>query len=351
LERIVSLAGALLRRPAVAMAAMPMLIGLIPMPGGAIFSASMVQDAAGKTQLTGGRLSAINYWFRHVWEYWWPLYPAVLVATQQLRLDFGVFAALMSPLTVFMLVSGLLIFRRTHPDLHVAGAAAPEGTKRRLLWATSSIWIIVLAWVAAEFVVRAILGEPPAKGAAESASTIRKFLPVSMSLLVSLAWTAGINKLTLAAYKKILLGRSLYGMVILAVAVMVFQFSLGHVKAADRIAADLKELRVPILLVLVILPFIAGLVTGLGVGFVGSSFPIVVPLAATLSGSILPYIMIAFASGHMGMMYSPVHLCQVVSNRYFKTGFGPVYRQMLLPSLATATLIAGYFLLLRTVLK
>jgi len=25
---------------------------------------------------------AINYWFRHIWEYWWPLYPGVILAMQ-----------------------------------------------------------------------------------------------------------------------------------------------------------------------------------------------------------------------------------------------------------------------------
>lgn len=54
LDEIVSLAHALLRRPAATMMAMPALIGLLPMPGGAIFSAPMVEAAGGKAvYLTG----------------------------------------------------------------------------------------------------------------------------------------------------------------------------------------------------------------------------------------------------------------------------------------------------------
>jgi len=60
LTEIVDLAKSLLRRPAVAMAAMPALIGMLPMPGGALFSAPMVESAAGEGLETGGRLSAIN---------------------------------------------------------------------------------------------------------------------------------------------------------------------------------------------------------------------------------------------------------------------------------------------------
>jgi len=50
------------------------------------------------------------------------------------------------------------------------------------------------------------------------------------------------------------------------------------------------------------------------------------------------------------MMASPIHLCYVVSNRYFGTPFGPVYRHLWLPLLLTATGAAAYFLLLRAAL-
>jgi hypothetical protein len=44
----------------------PALIGLLPMPGGAIFSAPMVKDIGSRYQLSGSQLSYINYWFRHI---------------------------------------------------------------------------------------------------------------------------------------------------------------------------------------------------------------------------------------------------------------------------------------------
>ena len=66
---IVALAKLLVRRPAVAMAALPALIGLLPMPGGALFSAPMVETAAADSKVSGSVLSAINYWFRHIWEH------------------------------------------------------------------------------------------------------------------------------------------------------------------------------------------------------------------------------------------------------------------------------------------
>jgi hypothetical protein len=46
----------------------PALIGLLPMPGGAIFSAPMVKTMGEEMNMKGEDQAVINYWFRHVWE-------------------------------------------------------------------------------------------------------------------------------------------------------------------------------------------------------------------------------------------------------------------------------------------
>ena len=73
MRRIVSSFSAVLRNPRLSLAAMPALIGLLPMPGGAVFSAPMVESVAGDSELTPSQRSAINHWFRHIWEYWWQI--------------------------------------------------------------------------------------------------------------------------------------------------------------------------------------------------------------------------------------------------------------------------------------
>jgi len=49
-------------------------------------------------------------------------------------------------------------------------------------------------------------------------------------------------------------------------------------------------------------------------------------------------------------MLSPLHVCHVVSNRYFKTSFGPVYRRILPSVVLLGALEVGYFLLLRVLM-
>ena len=138
MEAIVSLAKAFVRRPAIAMAMLPALIGLLPMPGGALFSAPMVASAAGKTKESASRLSAINYWFRHIWEHWWPLYPGVILAAELTGRPMQAFIVQQLPLGIVMIISGLFIFRGLHPDLQVIGEPPAKGTLGRLVMRTSS---------------------------------------------------------------------------------------------------------------------------------------------------------------------------------------------------------------------
>src|SRR5262245_21057910 len=58
-------------------AVMPALVGLVPMPGGAVVSAPLIDRSLGSAEVSATDKNLINYWFRHVWEVSWPLYPSV----------------------------------------------------------------------------------------------------------------------------------------------------------------------------------------------------------------------------------------------------------------------------------
>ncbi len=345
-EQVVGLTGQVLRRPAIVMSALPALIGLLPMPGGALFSAPMVAAASGKHHVEPARLSAVNYWFRHIWEHWWPLYPGVLTAIALTGVPIEKFMIFQIPLGIFMTLSGLLILRRLHPSLHKVLPPAGLDTKLRLLWLTSSIWVIVLATIPASWLVCYL----DSTGAVPSwMPAIRRLGPVFIGLVVSVVWTTFLNRMNAATFWGLLQNKNLYTLTLLVASVMVFQHVLEVSGAPAQIANELEAIKAPLILVVIMLPVIAGLVTGLAVGFVGTSFPIVLPLISKLAGddSILPYVALAYGFGHMGQMVSPIHLCYIVSNQYFKTGFIAVYRNFLPSLIVMSAATAGYFLLTR----
>jgi len=349
MKRIVALARSILRSPAVAMAALPAIIGMLPMPGGALFSAPMVESAAGGASVSRGRMSAINYWFRHVWEYWWPLFPGVIVAVAITGVGIGNFVIFHLPLSAVSIAAGLLIFRKTHPDLHTKASGPPRGAKRSFVKATSSIWMVLLVWVVVKVVVSLAsdgVADPSDADETESylqltGEALRTYLPIMAGISVSLIFTTVTNKIDKTAARKIWSDRRIRQMVMLVASVMVFQHVLNQADAPARIAAELTAMKVPVVAVFAILPFIAGLVMGIAVGFVGTSFPILMGMLTALpdAGDPRPYVAIGYLFGHMGQMMSPLHLCQIVSNKYFGTGFAPVYVQIV--PVAALTAMAG----------
>ena len=54
---------------ALSLVLIPAVIGLVPMPGGALFSAPLVGETVQDKKVTPEWKVAVNYWFRHVFEY------------------------------------------------------------------------------------------------------------------------------------------------------------------------------------------------------------------------------------------------------------------------------------------
>lgn len=52
--------------------AIPALIGLIPMPAGALVSAITINDVSDTLNVKAEIRTFLNYWFRNVWEFIWP---------------------------------------------------------------------------------------------------------------------------------------------------------------------------------------------------------------------------------------------------------------------------------------
>jgi len=97
---------------------------------------------------------------------------------------------------------------------------------------------------------------------------------------------------------------------------------------------------VPTVLILIILPLAVGMLTGLVQACIGVSFPLVMAVVEPTAG----YVMLAYVSGVVGVMISPVHLCFILTAEYFKADFMRSYKPLVLPSLLV---VAGTFLLYR----
>jgi len=117
----------------------------------------------------------------------------------------------------------------------------------------------------------------------------------------------------------------------LVIGILFFQEVLRSTGALTGISSFFAASHLPIHLVLILIPFIAGLMTGLTVGYVGITFPLLLPLMGGASPA-PALVALAFGAGFAGVMLSPVHLCYVLTCDYFHADVSRVYHQLLAPS-------------------
>ncbi len=300
----------------------PATIGLVPMPGGALFSAPLVGETLRDRDLPAAWKASVNYWFRHVLEYWWPLYPVVIVSLSIFNLSTWHFFLLQAPFTVVSIGAGWFFLLRRHLPLlrDAAGAGAPAG--KDLLGVLAPILIIVLSTLLLPGAVARLF--PPAS------PTTAKLLAMLAGLLAALLLIAGRGREEGChrPFARLFTAKTA-GVIFTLAGVMLFQ---GMLEASELLPAAGRQLgasHIPVEIIIAFLPFLAGLVTGLAIGFGGPAFPLVVGLAAadpTLGeGAAL---VLAFSMGYAGMMLSPVHLCYVLTRRYFYTSLADTYHYL-----------------------
>ncbi len=340
MERIVSSFTRLTHDSRLAAMVMPALIGLLPMPGGALFSAPMVESACrGEEPVRPEIKTAVNYWFRHMWEYWWPLYPGVILAVSLLGVEAWRFMLCQLPLTGVTVAAGLLFLRPLLPR-HDDETTETSKADRREAWQAfrrevRPITLVVLA-LPAVWLLEAGTG-------VNTPNLTEVFLGLGLCLLLVIMQ----NRPSPRRIARSLFNRSSTGLLLLICGIMAFKGVLMESHAVGLIQEEMVRYGIPPLAVLMAVPFLAGFITGIAVGFVGASFPLVIALLAGRTGlDYLAHATLAFAFGYMGMMLSPVHVCLLVTRDYFRANLGAAYRYLMAPAGFVLASALAYFALL-----
>jgi integral membrane protein (TIGR00529 family) len=321
----------------------PALIGLLPMPGGAIFSAPMVKDLGMQSELSGDKLSFINYWFRHIWEYCWPLYPGILLATILADLNILTFVFFMFPITILAVFFGYLPLR----DLQ----QIPSDNIGRNTDIT--VWPFLIEMMPILLVIIPGLCMGVFFSLVFPHLSVSKEIGLIIALFMSIGWVWYKNALTKDQIWKVLSDPQNLNMIYIVSSILIFKGILEDSHAVEAISNELIMLKVPLMLIAVILPFLVGLIAGITIAFVGVTLPILIPLIHSLgeTGFILPYVMLAMVCGFSGVLLSPLHLCLILSNEYFNTSMGAVYKHLWLLCVLLMASGVAYFLISHWILK
>jgi len=297
----------------------PALLGMLPMPGGALLSAPLI-DRGGKG-VSNGVKAAGNVWFRHAFLLVYPL-GSSLIASAKIA-SIGLYQAILHLFPAFLLTIfiGYFILLRS-----VGGKMEYEG-EFSLSGLLVPLGIILAAPVIDVAMKSALLLPYPEIGTA---------VGVSFSLVLAMAIGSinGAKLFSIAEKTK----PWKYTLIILAMFLFLHAFTLS---GSPEVLAGLN---MPPLLLCIAIGFTLGVITGR----IQAPIAIVVPIFVSAHGAIsLPAFAVTYFAVYLGYVISPVHPCVSVSIEYFSISMSSFLRRMALPVMiaALADLIVALFVL------
>ena len=303
-------------RPFLALA--PALLGMLPMPGGALLSAPLVERGAGHTE--PDVKAAANVWFRHALLLVYPLGPALIASAKIAGLDvYAVIPYLAVPFVLTLATGYVFLLRRASGRLSQTGAFSLAGLLVPLA--------IILAAPILDVVLSGTIDLPVAE------------IGTCIGVLVSLAAAMIVGRLRIGQLGTIARRMTPWKYVLIVLAMFAFLNVFTSSGVPERVAA----MTLPPVVLCVVIGAILGLITGR----IQAPMSIILPVYASTYGAIsAPVFALTYFAVFLGYIVTPIHPCISVSVEYFNTSMGPFLRRLAAPAAIgwIASLAVGLFL-------
>ncbi len=309
----------------------PALYGLMPVPGGALFSAPMIDEEGEKYKLNKNQKNYLNVWFRHIWFPIYPISSAMILICSIEFSDIEISTLMLINIPAFLssIIIGIFFLKRflknnyfeteeKHKNKDISGL-------KFLLPPIIPLLTYAVLWIFDVPQIRAFL-----IGIILSLFTLYFLVKISFKEFISLIKKSLTFKLALAIF-----------------GIMIFR-QMITVSHADILIANLIESsNIPVISMVVLIPLILGILTGYNLGATALSYPIVQPFFPQPLDSItlIGMTSLIFISSLIGYLISPIHLCNVLSSDYLKTDTTRMYK-MYIPSAIVMLLVQIVFVVL-----
>jgi hypothetical protein len=307
----------------------PAIIGFLPMPGGALLSAPLVQVSTDRMKLKPAFNAFLNFWFRHDWELIWPLYAGLLLFQNMSRIPMRRIILFQLPFSILHIVMGLVVsflyFRRHGIQReHPGPSNGIHATLRDFLSGTWPILAVILLFFSQW---------PPLLP-----------LPLHWALLLVAAVLSIWKKVSPREMGAVVFGKTTIRSLLVIAAVIVFQRVLQASSAFDALKTMHVSLGLVVLFIFLV-SFSVAFLTGVNTAYIAIAFPVLLPLIQHMPNYFYLALYI-YVIGYAGILVSPLHLCLVLTNEYFEAPLLEVYRYMAIPILIMMALATGLVLIL-----
>lgn len=303
----------------VTLAVMPAFLGLLPSLGGARFSAPIVEEASKGLGLTSDHQAAINFWFRHIFEFSSPIIPGMIMACNIAGVAYSEFIMHLCWLTVLMFSVGWFVLIRpikTDSIKENAGSQAADEQGWQDLWLSLSPVILTFVLVVF-FNMNASVGMGV----------------VTAGLFLVLHFTKREVSL-----KEVVVGAIDMKMFFNVLCILYFIQILTVTQVLQEIVTAFQSSPLPVPVIIACVSFIIGVLTGMSQGHVA----IIMPIIAAMQTGSLNLAGVAMAFGVAGQMLTPTHMCLVVTVDYFKANFFKTLKPVLIGEVMLLTIFSVY---------
>lgn len=305
-------------------AVIPSIIGLLPMPGGAMFSAPLVKEAGKKLNLRNSMNTLINFWFRHMWEYIHVIYPGFAAAVLLSGYDAQKFIIYQSPLLIIYIIIGYFFLLKGIKKTD--GLHREKNIKKYVKDFFYGIWSILLVIIL----------------------TIVFKLEISISLLSGITAAVIFYRINFKSLIEIGKKSIKFEMILMVLGIFMFKTALESFTDLKLVTNEILALGIHPYIAISFISFLMGVLTGITVAYVSIAFPLI-PFLFSYLGPEIPFsiYMLSYIMGFAGILVSPTHLCLILTKEFFSAPFSKIYRKLIPMTFILAFISGGFFLFYR----
>lgn len=317
LKTMVNSLKSLIKDEKIRLISMPIIMGLLPSVGGALFSAPLLEESTDNGNLEPERKSYINYWFRHVWEPFLPIYPGIILVSALTQTPINILVKEALPYGLFVLAIGLLFAFYKMPSEETASLEQIqtqnlEEENQEIIVSQNPVKDFIISFLPILILIFSVI----------FLHFDLLYVLLGIVLLLFIIFRFNVHQI-LNTLKTSIKPQNL----ILILGVMIFKKMLEVTGAVSDIAYSLNFSFIPTPIIFFLIPFIVGIFTGVTSASIGISFPILIKMLPYVNP--LKYILLAFLSGFLGIMVSPMHLCLVLTREYFNADWNKIYKYII----------------------
>jgi integral membrane protein (TIGR00529 family) len=294
--------GGFIKNSKVIIAMLPAIIGLIPVAGGALLSAPIVDDEAKKLGLNESKKAFVNIWFRHAIIPVYPLTQFIILTAVLTQTSIDELIIRQVLVVLVMIAVGYFISLRKIQNQKTGAKIIEANHKTELKQLLISFLPIIVTVVLAVTNVN-----------------------FAVSTLAGVITILTITKTKITVIKKTLKNKAVWEVTLAAFAAMLFKNVTIASSTSEILGTTLSNMNMPEILLLSVVPAILGFLMGSPSAAIALSVPILAETVVFIPKTTS----LLFISAYLGYIIAPTHLCLIFTAQYFNSSINRSFKYLI----------------------